>query len=258
VNHLIIAGGQRCGSTLLYKLLDQHPEIMMAKPIRPEPKFFIRNRDYSNKRKVYKEYMNRYFKSGQEMIKYCGEKSTTYIESTSTARRINTILPDSKIIFILRDPVIRAISNYQFSVDNGIEKESFETAIARTKSELKKLDNDQISTNPFEYKERGNYINYIRNYNRVIGRKRIKIILLEELIDNIKILDDTTDWLGINRIKVFDDVTKKVNQSLTKVNVGLGPMKKLGEYYAESIASLNMELKIDVEKWTTKPWHRSI
>ena len=182
MNHLIIAGGQRCGSTLLYKLLDQHPEIMMAKPIRPEPKFFIRSRDYSNKRKVYKEYMNRYFKSDQEMIKYCGEKSTTYIESTSTARRINTILPDSKIVFILRDPVIRAISNYQFSVDNGIEKESFETAISRTKSELKKLDNDQISTNPFMYKERGKYINYIRNYNRVIGRKRIKIILLEELI----------------------------------------------------------------------------
>jgi hypothetical protein len=36
----IIAGAQRSGTTFLYNLCDDHPDIYMAKPCFPEPKFF--------------------------------------------------------------------------------------------------------------------------------------------------------------------------------------------------------------------------
>jgi len=37
----LIAGAPRSGTTWLYHLLDRHPEVYMAKPVRPEPKFFL-------------------------------------------------------------------------------------------------------------------------------------------------------------------------------------------------------------------------
>jgi hypothetical protein len=37
----IIAGAPRGGTTYLYNVLDQHPDIYMAKPGAPEPKFFL-------------------------------------------------------------------------------------------------------------------------------------------------------------------------------------------------------------------------
>ena len=40
-DHFVIVGAQRSGTTYLYGLLDEHPEIEMAKPVRPEPKFFL-------------------------------------------------------------------------------------------------------------------------------------------------------------------------------------------------------------------------
>ena len=36
----IIAGAPRCGTTWLSHLLDRHPDVQMAKPEVPEPKFF--------------------------------------------------------------------------------------------------------------------------------------------------------------------------------------------------------------------------
>src|SRR5262245_35557105 len=37
----LIAGAPRSGTTWLYHLLDRHPQIYMARPVRPEPKFFL-------------------------------------------------------------------------------------------------------------------------------------------------------------------------------------------------------------------------
>ena len=39
-----IVGVQRCGTTYLYHLLNDHPEIVMASPVRPEPKVFLHDR----------------------------------------------------------------------------------------------------------------------------------------------------------------------------------------------------------------------
>jgi len=39
--HFFVVGAQRSGTTYLYNVLDEHPQIFMAKPVRPEPKFFF-------------------------------------------------------------------------------------------------------------------------------------------------------------------------------------------------------------------------
>ena len=42
----IIGGAPRSGTSWLYQVLDMHPEIHMAKPIKPEPKFFLIDKLY--------------------------------------------------------------------------------------------------------------------------------------------------------------------------------------------------------------------
>ena len=41
-NQFFIVGAQRSGSTYLYNLLDGHPDVCMAKHVRPEPKYFLK------------------------------------------------------------------------------------------------------------------------------------------------------------------------------------------------------------------------
>src|SRR5680860_30087 len=109
-NIAFIVGAQRSGTTFLFQQLNQHPEVCMAKPVRPEPKFFIREELYNKGLEFYRS--TYYAEAGN---KVCIEKSTSYIEYELAAQRISQAFHHAKIIFILRNPVERAISNYRFS-----------------------------------------------------------------------------------------------------------------------------------------------
>ena len=94
-----IIGAQRGGTTYLYRVLDDHPEIYMAKPLKPEPKYFLSQDCQKN----LDSYEKKYFDDAPRGTKIFGEKSTSYYENTSVAKRIKTAYPKSKIILILRN-----------------------------------------------------------------------------------------------------------------------------------------------------------
>ncbi len=83
--HFFIVGAQRSGTTYLYRTLDEHPEIEMAKPVRPEPKFFLQG-DLSAY--THDDYLGLFF-GNKAGAKLRGEKSTSYIESEHAARQIS-------------------------------------------------------------------------------------------------------------------------------------------------------------------------
>jgi len=122
----IIAGAPRAGTTWLYELLDRHPDIYMAQPVRPEPKFFLVDEVYA---RGIQHYFDTWFQ-GADAYAAAGEKSTNYLESATAAERIHRDLPAIKLIFILREPAHRAYSNWLWSRMNGMEPEEFETALA--------------------------------------------------------------------------------------------------------------------------------
>jgi hypothetical protein len=122
----IIGGAPRSGTTWLYRVLDLHPQIYLAKPLQPEPKFFLVADLY---RRGIQYYQETWFAEAPPE-KMAGEKSTNYLESATTAMRIQEHLPWVKLIFILREPVERAFSNYLWSKTNKMENEDFETALA--------------------------------------------------------------------------------------------------------------------------------
>ncbi|HXD73859.1 MAG TPA: sulfotransferase, partial [Vicinamibacterales bacterium] len=91
----IIGGAPRSGTTWLYRLLDRHPDVRMAKPLSPEPKFFLRDDEYA---KGLRYYSDRWF-ADVDASKVAGEKSTDYLENATAASRIARDLPRVRLIF---------------------------------------------------------------------------------------------------------------------------------------------------------------
>lgn len=253
MKQLFIVGAQRSGSTYLYRVLDEHPEIFMAKPIRPEPKFFLNEELYSGG-KLY--YENKYFSKLSPNVTYCGEKSTSYIESELAAIRFKEYYPEAKILVILRDPVQRALSNYYFSVENGIENLPIEQALL---AEEQRLNDSSYSSsvNPYAYKRRGHYMNYLKVYFHHFPREQIKILILEELLEDKGRFNALFKWLGVSEVSTLRSSREIVNSSNRPIEqeASTGLLRSLVEYYEESVKELEMELGRRLHIWRNE-WER--
>lgn len=198
INYFSIVGAQRSGSTFLYNLLDSHPEIYMAKPVKPEPKFFYYDEEYA---KGLNYYNDKYFSNIPLNIKCIGEKSTTYFESEKAAIRIKESIPDSKILIILRNPIDRTISNYFFSLNNKLESRSITDVFINKKKEpiIEKF----ISVSPFNYIGRSLYSKYLTFYKQLFN-DNLYVIIFEELIEKNDELDKILEFLGLSSFKKID------------------------------------------------------
>ena len=192
--HFFVVGAQRSGTTFLYHLLNGHPEIEMAQPMQPEPKFFLFDKLYEQGLDFY--YKQFFAERGAGWL--LGEKTTSYIESEKAARRIVECFPDARVVITLRNPIERAISNYWFSFNNGLETLLLEDAIYQEGERRDNYDHDRISASPFAYMQRGRYIRYIQAYERHIARSNIKVLIYEQLVQDIDIVRDLWTFLGVN------------------------------------------------------------
>lgn len=181
-SHFFIAGAQRCGTTYLYRLLEQHPQIEMARPLRPEPKFFLRA---DAERSSLEEYHRACF-SGRGRGRVRGEKSTSYLEHEEAARRIRALLPDAKLIFLLRNPVERAISNYWFNVEQGVEHAPMAEAFRREEERREDYDRERFSVSPFAYIRRGRYLDDLEVYARLFPLENLRLQIFEKFIKEEK------------------------------------------------------------------------
>ncbi len=174
----IIAGAPRSGTTWLYQLLDRHPDVYMAKPVRPEPKFFLVDELYA---RGIQHYFDTWFK-GAEHQAALGEKTTNYLESAAAATRIHTHLPDVKLIFILREPAHRAYSNWAWSRMNGMETEEFDTALAREDERERLLDPRLRYARPHAYFSRGLYAEMLGPYFDLFPREQVLCLKFDDII----------------------------------------------------------------------------
>src|SRR5258708_10009769 len=77
----LIGGAPRSGTTWLYCLLDRHPAVYMAKPVTPEPKFFLVDHLYEKGLPFYSTWF-----ADAAPRRLTGEKSTDYLESARAAK----------------------------------------------------------------------------------------------------------------------------------------------------------------------------
>lgn len=239
-----IIGAQRGGSTWLYTMLDAHPGITMAKPMRPEPKYFL---DATLAEMGNTEYLERLFPNvldGQVL----GEKGTSYIEHPEAAIRIRSVYHNAKSLAILRNPVARAISNYHFSVQHGLENRTMREVFIENKPEPKI--SKAFSVSPFNYLGRGDYLGYLKEWKQVFGDD-LRICVFEEITREISKLQEIYAWLGVEPSFVPSGFATRVN---AKASSGNEDTEKevadlLTSYYSTSIRAFEDWLGKKIPGW---------
>jgi hypothetical protein len=252
--HFFIAGAQRSGSTYLHAILTEHPEVELNQPWWPEPKFFLKPDAPSR----IDEYLKTYFSRDDVTLR--GEKSVCYMEHSEVIERIARSFPDARIIFILRDPVDRAISNYWYSVGNKLEDATIEQALTDESFSERPYDKEKIvGCAPYYYLRRGKYAGYLDNYLKHFDRDQIKILISEDFFNNQEQISDLFEFLDISPNFSPPSMANKVNSYLPSEHDTSGSEieRFLAQFYAESVADLSKRFCVNTSHWKSSKLSRS-
>ncbi len=244
----IIGGAPRSGTTLLATALQKHTSVFMAQPLIPEPKIFVLPGRTAKDRQ---EHIDQLFKAAAAN-QLCGEKTSYYLESERATLLIAAENPTVRIIFILRDPVMRAWSNYLWTKANGMETLTFEQAVdLDSPPRPSSLPADKDYVRPFDYLNRGLYGQHARRWIAAIGLPRIHFIKFEDLIANsAQELGRVTDFLGIGALPPSDTALDIVNPG--KIAEALPPpaiIDSLRLFYRDDLIDFQTISGIDCTSW---------
>ncbi len=119
----LIIGAQKSATTTLFELLRQHPSITM--PLEKEVPFFI---EEARDAEAWEAFAKQHFPS--KKIGLWGKASPQYLCDPTAAAHIKRLMPDTKLIAILRDPIDRSRSHYKMDKRRELEHRSIDDAVA--------------------------------------------------------------------------------------------------------------------------------
>src|SRR5664279_2321988 len=130
----LIIGGMKCGTTSLHHYLSEHPEIQKL-PRMKETNFFSGPPEGipyppGSRRIAHLEEYERLFDDAYEVRGEASPCYTLYPRRKGAPERIKALIPDAKLIYLVRDPVARAVSQYRFSVSVENEHRSLREALS--------------------------------------------------------------------------------------------------------------------------------
>lgn len=219
--NFLMVGAPKAGTTSIAKYLGEHPDIYISDE--KEPFYFLPNilKDTNPKDPMYGAIKERahldktsYLKlfEGATTEKMRGEATVHYLyHYKEVIPRVKKELGDIPIIIVLRNPALRAFSNYKFQYDLGDENKSFEEAL-KIEEQRKSLGWNSF----WYYKEVGNYSKpisaYLKNFSNV------HICLFEDLKKNpIQFMQDIYSFLEVDS-NFVPDTEVKYNQILSPSN----------------------------------------
>jgi hypothetical protein len=245
--HLLVIGAQRCGTTYLHDVLDAHPEITMARPARPEPKFFLSADSAGHAAEVLDWYRSRFFAHAADEG-LLGEKSTSYLEHPGAAARAASVLGRAHVVVMLRDPVERAVSNWRFSTANGFEDRPLRESLLDNLRRGRDWDETATSVSPYAYLERGRYADYLDPWFESFPDS-MHTLFFERVVGNGDAVEKLYAALGVDPSFRPRNVNQRVNQSdRTAPELAPEDVQRLREYFADSDTALAERLGGDL------PW----
>ena len=180
----LIIGARKSGTTWLYDLLKSHSEISMAQD-RKEVHFFDR---YYERGMDW--YQSKFLSTDNKII---GEATPDYLSDSKAPGRIKEVLPEVKLICMLRNPIDRAYSSYKYLVQEKNYQESFQAAVSEEKEIL----------------EGGLYYKQLKNYLDYFAKDNLKIFIFEEVLSaKEEKLQEVCDFLAV----AYDLDKKKLDE----------------------------------------------
>lgn len=169
----VIIGAMKSGTTSLYRWLEAQPGVWM--PALKEPEFFSRQDRWE---RGLDWYASLFGDAPEESV--VGEASVSYTDPVGAARsahRMSEVIPDVRLIYLLRHPIERLRSHYRHQVQRGRESRPFGVAVAQPGN---------------EYVARSLYFTCLEPYLDRFSRDALCVVRLEDLVD-----EDAPGWRSV-------------------------------------------------------------
>jgi hypothetical protein len=252
----LIIGTQRGGTTALYHYLKTHPCIHSVTTT--DTHFF--DKKFHKGLIWYRAHFPTRFEKGytqriRRQSFVTGEASSSYLSYPHAPRRVAQVLPQVKLIVLLRNPVDRAYSQYYHTCELGYETLSFEQAIqaeeARIGSEREKiLEDEHYYSDAYKhqsYLSRGIYVDQLQSWMDLFPRAQFLILKSEEFYaDPAATLKQVLAFLKLPEVALPDrkqHYKQYNNNTYKKMEPAL--RQRLLEYFAPHNARLYEFLGID-------------
>ena len=250
--NFFIPGAAKSGTTSLHELLDTHPDISMSKEKEPV---------YWNN-KLFNEFENleisRYLNLFEQEVKIKGESTTSYMYYDNFIKNVkDNFHQPPKFIFILRNPIDRYISHYNWLKGLGKEKRRIDKII----EEERYLDFKEYNDYPKQYYQFGLYYKWISRFIENFGKENIKIVTFEKLIsERLNILNSCYEFLGVSKMDSVNFIkSNKTNKVifpsmyhfLRKSSIGKMKYTSISKYFLPKKIRMKIKslMKIAIKNW---------
>ena len=217
--NFFVAGAPKAGTTALHAALARHPELYMSAV--KEPKFFLTDgpppaQGGPGDAKTYRE--NVWRRADYEALfdgappgALRGESTPFYLYSQAAQQRIRTLVPDARMIVVLRDPIERAHSNWTHLWSAGLDP--IDDFVRACDAEDRRIAAGWADF--WRYKRLGLYGEQVEHLYSVFPADRVLLMRYRELLGNP---------VGtLNRICVFLGVSPDLISDLPRENVTAHP-----------------------------------
>jgi hypothetical protein len=186
--NFLIIGAAKAGTNALYHYLRQHPQVYMS-PWK-EPKFFAfeseadlgfraaNGRDAPVNASVIldqAEYEELFDDASDDELAR-GEASTHYLYVEKSPARIKALIPDARLIAVLRNPVDRAFSSYQHLVRDDLEPLDFDAALDAEPQRIA-----EHYAYLYRYTDLGFYSEQLDRYEKSFPESQLCVLLYDDL-----------------------------------------------------------------------------
>jgi hypothetical protein len=233
----LIIGAQKAGTTSLFEYMRRHPQIYM--PPEKEIAYFEADAAYQRGFGWYETRVTGAAPAGAR----CGTSSVGYMTGTPQRdvpleawnsgpspsegrhedvipKRIREVLPDVKLLCVLRDPVQRALSHHRMAVLDGLESQPFDTAIGQLMEPRAMQHARAVATGHNGYIARGEYGRILAGFLRVFSREQLMVIFSTDLEqDTSRILPAVFDFIDVAPDFTPDNLDKRYRMAATEPRI---------------------------------------
>jgi hypothetical protein len=165
-------GGQRCGTSAIYRFLKAHPDVEMARN-RKEVHYFDRYHDRGPE-----WYANQFPEDGE----LTGEITPDYLHIPECAARMANLLPDANLIVSIRNPIDRAFSQYKYVRMRDHFRGGFREFLDEYADAVSK----------------GSYATHLERFLTYYPVDQLNVVVFERYVtDTQSVLKEIADFLGL-------------------------------------------------------------
>jgi Sulfotransferase domain len=178
----LVLGAQKAGTTALYEYLRRHPQI--TGPSWKEVSFF--DRHWARGESWYRGNFPNLARTRGKLV---SEASPSYVFHPLAPQRVQEVVPEARLIVLVRNPVDRALSQYNHEVALGREPLPFEEALDAEEERLRG-EQERMAADPryfsrewwsHTYKARGRYAEQLQRWLAVFLREQLLVLPTDDL-----------------------------------------------------------------------------